>query len=997
VNGRNALSLVFLTPAVKSNAGTTNSGFAERGPNLSALSINGGANSMNEMLLDGASNIQPYQGEVNVNVAVDAVQEFKVQSGTMSAEFGHTSGGVINIITKSGTNSLHGTAYEFLRNDKLDARNAFATLTPPLRYNQYGFSVGGPVIRDRTFVFANWEQYKYIKAFPLIGTMPTALQRTGNFSDLRGTSGALIPIFDPRTTRPNPSGSGFVRDAFPGNVIPTNSLDPVALKYQELFVPLPNRTPSDPFTNSNNYERLSTGKRNMNQLSIKGDHRFRQNNNAFVRYTRYIWTTDISTDLPSIYPDPVVSKTKAWDVKNYNIVAADTHTFSPMLINEVRISLARGLFPFSVASAGGGWPQKIGLPANYPPDTMPVFNNGLPGILCCTDGLRGQTGWAFVDTVTKIKGSHTLKFGYDHRLNRGNSFQKAFPSGSLNFAGGLTGNPQSPAGTGSSYATFLAGAVSDGSVTTHLGQSLQGFTAAGFFQDDWRATRRLTINIGLRYDYQQQPNERWNGSSNFDPFGVDTVSGLLGRTVYAGREGQGRTFRNEDYADWGPRFGFAYDVSGKGKTVLRGGYAIFYPTIWYTFNYGATSGFASTTTNYTPPGGNSNVPAFQLKNGLPFPAIQPQGAALGPSAFLGQSVTWDETSGQTARSQQWTISLQHELRGNWKVEANYAGNLGSHFSPAGYEYNQLDPKYMPLGQQLLNQVPNPYAGRVPGSLGGATISSLQALKPYPYYTSITVRSPHATGYNSHALILSAEKRMSKGLSLLFSYTGGKILSEGINTPISFGAVEQTNVYGYQSGKFNRHVERSVDPLDISQRAVASALYELPFGKGKPWASGSRAVNSIIGGWQLNVVGTMQTGPPVVVRGASGPGGFADRPDSTGRGAAISNPSAQRWFDTTQFVNPANFTFGNLGRVLPDVRNPGTNNWDFSAIKNTSITERFTLQFRFESFNVLNHVNLRLANGNFSPGADGKNNSGSFGVITSSRDARNQQVGLKLIF
>ena len=434
--------------------------------------------------------------------------------------------------------------------------------------------------------------------------------------------------------------------------------------------------------------------------------------------------TDISSDLPSIYPDPVVSKVKSWDVKNWNVVAADNHMFSPTFLNEVRISVARGLFPFSVASAGGGWPQKIGLPANYPPDTMPVFNNGLPGILCCTDGLRGQTGWTFVDTLTKIRGTHTLKFGYDHRIKRGNSFQKNRPSGELNFSSGLTGNPQSPAGTGNSYATFLAGAVSDAYVTTHVGQSLHGYTLAAFFQDDWKVTRRLTLNLGLRYDFQQQPVERWDGSSNFDPFLRDSVSGLMGATVFAGRDGQPRAFRKNDYSDWGPRFGLAYDLTGRGKTVLRGGYAIFYPTIWYTFNYGATAGFASTTTNYTPAGGNTNIPAFQLQNGFPFSPIQPQGAALGPSAFLGQSVTWDESDSPTAMSQQWTLSVQHQFGGSWKFEANYAGNLGTHFSPFGYEYNQLDPRHMGLGQDLLNQVPNPYAGRVPGSLGAPTISRL---------------------------------------------------------------------------------------------------------------------------------------------------------------------------------------------------------------------------------------------------------------------------------
>ena len=315
--------------------------------------------------------------------------------------------------------------------------------------------------------------------------------------------------------------------------------------------------------------------------------------------------------------DPVMNQVKVWDVVNRSPVVSDTHTFSPSLINEFRISLARGTFPFRVASAGEGWPQKLGLPANVPPDVMPRFNAGLPSYFTGTDGLRTHTGWSFTDTLTKITGRHTLKFGVDHRINRGNAILKLSPSGDFTFPASLTGNPQAQAGTGDQYATFLLGAVSNGLGTTHLGESIHGFTTTGFIQDDWKATRRLALNLGLRYDYQQQPLNRWNGNTNFEPFTTDPVSGLPGRTVYAGVDGQGRTFRKEDYNDFGPRFGFAYDLSGQGKTVLRGGYSIFYPSIWYRENYGQTNGFANTYTYYDPPGGNTNFPAFQLKNGFP--------------------------------------------------------------------------------------------------------------------------------------------------------------------------------------------------------------------------------------------------------------------------------------------------------------------------------------------------------------------------------------------
>ena len=231
--------------------------------------------------------------------------------------------------------------------------------------------------------------------------------------------------------------------------------------------------------------------------------------------------------------------------------------------------------------------------------------------------------------------------------------------------------------------------------------------------------------------------------------------------------------------------------------------------------------------------------------------------------------------------------------------------------------------------------------------------------------------------------------MSKGLTFMMNFTGGKIISEGMGTPVDFGAIEQTNLVGYQDGRFNRRLERSVDPTDVSKRAVVSLLYELPFGRG------AGIVNRLIGGWQVNTIGIMQTGLPIAISGANN---FrATRPNSTGEAAKVDNPSAAKWFNTDAFINPANFTFGNIGRVLPDVRGPGTFNWDLSFIKNTRITERFNLQFRAEMFNFMNNVNLGIPNGSFSAGPNGRNQSGTFGTITSARDARNIQLGLKLLF
>jgi hypothetical protein len=337
--------------------------------------------------------------------------------------------------------------------------------------------------------------------------------------------------------------------------------------------------------------------------------------------------------------------------------------------------------------------------------------------------------------------------------------------------------------------------------------------------------------------------------------------------------------------------------------------------------------------------------------------------------------------------------VQQQVLGNVLLEMAYSANRSTHLISGGYDLNQLDPQYYAFGLALQDQVPNPFAGRVPGSLGGATISRAQALRPYPYYNTITVRNPHQGFSEYHALLLSAEKRLTDGFVLLGSYTFAKLTSDSVVVPINFGPVEQVTTVGYQDGKFNRRAERSLDPTDVRHRLVVSGVYELPFGAGKRWLTDGVG-SHIVGGWQINSVATFQGGLPLIIRGANN---FrADRPNYLGDGA-LEDPTAERWFNTDAFVNPPNFELGNVGRTLADARTPGVFNIDLSLLKLVTLRGRVKLQLRAEAFNVTNHVNLGMPNTTFQAGADGRNVNSNFGRITSARDARILQFGARLVF
>ena len=489
--------------------------------------------------------------------------------------------------------------------------------------------------------------------------------------------------------------------------------------------------------------------------------------------------------------------------------------------------------------------------------------------------------WQWYDSVAWVKGNHSLKFGTEMRLIQGNNFQKGNPSGTFNFAAGLTNNANTNTAlaqnTGSSFATFLLGDVSSAAVTQFQGESEVGKSYSGYVQDDWKLSRRVTVNLGLRYDYQQQPFERRCGTSNFNLYATNSSNGLTGRTEYACID-YGRAVHKEDPNDFAPRIGFAWDTFGNQKTVLRGGFGMFYVSNFsYRENFGQTSGFASVGTPFNPVGAAAAFyPLFKFKNGYPTAPQQPVGSKGGENLFAStQSLGYDEAHAPTPMSQQWNLSIQRQLPRGWLLDVTYSGNHGVHLIAGGYNINQLDPALaLRNGANGSDPVTNPYANKALGPWGAATVTRNQSMLPIPGWAAPACGRAHGQ-LDLHAFLLSGEHRFSGGLTLLASYTWAKLISDSIVNPLGSGFGENRRMRPASRTRTTRR--RTLGrPTNIPQRFVLSAVYELPFGKGRHFGVSNPAVNTIGGGWQLNTITTITAGLPLIVRGASN--GLANRPD-----------------------------------------------------------------------------------------------------------------------
>jgi hypothetical protein len=1018
LNGRNFFTLITLVPGVAAPPPTT------AGPSFPR--INGGRPRVNEYLYDGISALQPEPGQVAFNPVIDAVQEFKVEINSPSAEFGRFNGGVVNLTTKSGSNGLHGTVFEFLRNEALNARNLFAPATaanpnkPVFRRNQYGFAVGGPVIKDHTFFFGDFQGMRQLIGRVAISNVPTLAQRNGDFSANLGaplflqttatgviatttntgnpinviaTNGATIQARVGQIFRPGDKRAyvGIVNGNVVGNIIPLADFDPVARKLLDRY-PLPTSAGA-----ANNFRRVANEGTDQDQFDIRLDHRFSDNDQIFGRYSFFNEDATPVTPLPDGSGNITQGALGFQKSRGYQAVGNYLHVFSQRIINELRFGYTRRSIDRRALLLDSPASQSLGLPG-IPQNA--AFQNELPtftiaglqqlGPSTNTDSLFNTDVIQVFDSVGWQHARHSMKFGVDFRLERLNVLQPPSPTGIFNFTAPFSssrGTPNTVAGNntgnllfgqaGNALASFLLGQVSNFSIDLQQDVIHPRARILEFFaQDDFKAPSRLTVNAGLRYTLNFPSRETDNQGAIFN---LQTQ-----QLEYLGQNGFPETARELHKLNLGPRLGIAYRLTD--RTVLRSGYGL----VWQE-QAGITTPFTipqfpfiQTVTQRSLDG---STPAFTLSAG---PNVQP--IPLSPDAGLGQGVFSVDRDLGSGYVQQWNLAIQREITGNMVAEVAYAGSKVTHVGIPDSNINQLTADQLALGNSLTQLVTNPFFGQIPrsSSLGDPTIARAQLLKPFPRFTAVSLYRNNVGNTSYHALQAKLEKRISQGLAFLVSYTRSKLIDDAgsvFDASILTGPVANFPV----ADSFNRALERDVSTGDIPNVFVTSFTYELPFGKGKLFGL-SGVPDKLLGGWSVNGLILLQSGMPFAVTQITNFNAFAGF--GTQRPNILRNPNLPadqrttgRWFDTSAFAVAPQFTIGSASRN--PVRGPGYRTADIAFIKRTYFGEVVNFEFRTEIFNLTNTPPLGNPNGVVGNAA--------FGTITSAGDPRVIQFGLKLNF
>lgn len=1037
--GRQTIRLVQLAPGV----GGVNS-------NLGDLRFGGGRTRLAEYYVDGSPTSAAGDARATALPAIDAIQEFKVETNNLSAEYGRLSGGAINIQTRSGTNEYHGSLYDFARDDIFNANSWDANRRGNPRgsfaLHQFGGTIGGPVRlgkwydgRNRSFFFFNYDaERRYNDGALGLATVPTDRERLGDFSQTVNNNGQRVTIYDPLTY----NAATNSRQAFAGNLIPSSRFDPAA-QYMLSLWPQANR-PGDPGNLRNNFGGVTSSESRRDNFTLRLDQNFGMNHRLYLRVTR-----NYSKDSPNYWAGPATSGVRTtWQYETGSTINW-SWTASPTMIVSAQFGATPRNFTYYPLFEGFD-PTQVPLAANARAQLDPRFVPNMQFERVANLGVNFLTTWLreryFIGnaSVTKIWSKHTLKAGYEIRPVFLNNTEPGAPSGRAVFNGSWTGlNQQAPfAQQGSGLASFLLGNMNSFSFdSSQLGWAISFRNHAFYVQDDWKVNRKLTLNLGLRWEYEAPMTERfdrlalidytaengyrsnpnWNFQSDVIgagqlPAGVPVPSvsgpfiggvGLVGTQKFPGR---GNT--NQVFSNFGPRLGMAYQIDS--KTVLRAGFGILYSG--YTGNASGSDSlsmhrFFRTTGNAIVSPDNGRTVAATLFN--PFP--NNTGLVFGTTnseevtrLYIGNSAFGYQYDHRPSYEISYNAGLQRQV-GQWLFEGSFVGNRGVNLYVGGNPWvNPIDTQYLSLGTTLERPVANPFynAGNpVNGSiLNLPTIPYKQLLRPMNHLTGDVRVLQRATGQSIYlAGFFRAERRYANGLSVLLSYTVSKLLE---NTSAKTGSQYSLP----QDGKDFRDI-RGLSVQDIPQKLVATYLYELPFGKGKRWlgspaTGGEKFLDALAGGWSIGGFTTIQSGYPLFIlqndnyTGGMGLGRL--RPTllnsdirtnlDVDQAKGFPNQAQGSYLNRASFAVTNRYGIGTVPHVLPNLRQPVFNVTDLAVQKNFRFKERMSLQIRLEAQNAFNTPIFNLGT------ADLNIQSNTFGYFNSViSQPRNMQFGARFVF
>ena len=918
LNGRNFLQLATLSagavPASATNAASDRLGRVSINVNIA-----GGRGTENSYLLDGIEMRGARLGEISVLPSPDFIKEFKIQQNYFSAEYGD-SPAIISVSTQSGANQFHGGAYEFLRNSDLDARNFFdGASPPPYKQNQFGANLSGPIKRNKTFFFGGWEGQQIRQATTVFATVPNPQWLAGNFSSYSGVI-------------KNPLDNNA---PFSGNIIPASMISKIASNYNA-YIPAPNTS-----TPQGNYSGAPSTMNDYNQFDARVDHNFSPNDSLFGRYLQSNWNI--------VNPGLLPYSGSEYPLNGKNAVLQEAHIFSPSVVNSFKIGFSREYAAPENKVSTSDLAQQIGflntevLPYDYSLPRMTISGYTQLGHSQQTFHQWTNT-YAISDTLSLIKGRHTISTGFDLRQNRAPQITTNGSNGRLTFNGQSSGN---------SIADYLLGAYQTATVfDASLISDFRYNNISAFVQDDFKASNRLTLNLGVRWEYNQPWQILGGAAGFFDPSipGLRlqkpiSYFGLNVQDPYVAVGGVGNSVYHSQFTNFGPRIGLAYRLTN--KTVIRAGFGIFYAQLQgsQTIEEAANPG-ASTTLSYTNSAGK--VPRL-MDTLFDNPAVAVSGASLALGTI--------DPGRKNPYVEQWNFNIQRELPGNMIAQIAYTGSEGHQLG----DNEDINTAVLNAAGQNL---------------------SVAARRPFPQFSGIT---EYFGGDNStyEALSVNLERRFSAGFSLLSNYTWSKSIDD------NSGA----NSDAQNPWPLDRRLNRGLSAFDVANRFTASAVWELPAGHGKPYLSNaSGPAGWLVTGWQMNGIVQVQSGLPFTVTesGDQSNIGFtgADERPLRLAGGAIANPAQTRWFNTAAFaLQPLN-TYGNSGRDILFAN--GIKSVDLSLFKNNFFGERrYNLQFRAELFNLLNNVNFGPPNAVV--------NGAAFGTVVAAGAPRQVQFAMKFLF